>query len=226
MGPASAVTLGKVAPWQHYRAGRCQVPVAAQIPNETIWRVSASTSDPAAPSKPRGMRGSAKSMVISMIVVIAAILVWLAFTPRVNSVSQPVADVGGIAREIGKQQGWNLAYATGLPEQWQPVNVRLLTFENQKPTWQAGYDGPGSAYAAVLQTKGGDDAWTQMQVAHGSKQGTVTIGGAQWTKYDSTVKGQKSLVRDQPLGGLSTVVIGLTDWQQLQTFAAAVHPQK
>lgn len=171
------------------------------------------------------MPGNAKSMVISMIVVAAVVLAWLAFTPRVSSVSQPVVDINGVAREIGNGQHWDVAVAAGLGDRWQPVNVRLLNFDGQPATWQAGYDGPGSAYAAVLQTKSGDQSWVAAQVQNGAKVGTVTIGGQAWTRYDNESIGQKGLARADALGGLSTVVIGKsTSWDQLQTFAGSLKP--
>lgn len=176
------------------------------------------------PPRRRGMTGTAKSMVISMIVVLAVCLVWLAMVPRVSSVSKPVQDVGGIAREISHAQHWDVAVAVGLPQEWQPTNVHLLKPEKKPKTWQAGYSGPESAYAAVKQTKGGYASWVSDQVGGGDKVGTQTIDGVRWTKYEKTSNGQLSLVRSEPLGGLSTVVTGTADWDQLVMFAEALVP--
>lgn len=182
------------------------------------------TDRPGTPPRRRGMTGTAKSMVISMIVVLAVCLVWLAMVPRVSSVTKPVQDVGGIAREVSHAQHWDVAVATGLPQEWQPTNVHLLKPDKKPRTWQAGYAGPDSAYAAVKQTKGGDAAWVSDQVGGGDKVGTQTIDGVRWTKYEKTSNSQLSLVRSEPLGGLSTVVTGTADWDQLVMFAKALVP--
>lgn len=179
--------------------------------------------NPPAPA-PRRMRGGVRSMVISMIVLLAAVAVWVAMVPRVSSVSTPVADPQGIAREIGAQQKWDIAIPVGLPDGWSAQNVTLLTFEKQPATWQAGYDAPGGGYVAVFQTRDGDRTWVKNQTYSGVQAGTVTIGGVSWTRYDRASKDQKSLVRSQPLSGLSTVVTGLASWEQLQQFAGALQP--
>nr|WP_281358872.1 DUF4245 domain-containing protein [Flexivirga aerilata] len=168
--------------------------------------------------------GSAKNMVISAVVVALACLAWWAFVPRQEKVTRPVADVGGIAREIGIQQHWDPAVADGLPAGWSPVNVRLRTQSGVPPTWQAGYDAPGDGYAAVLQTKDGNAGWVKAQTGSGADKGTVAIAGGQWTKIERSDGEQRSLVRAAPLGGLTTVVTGTGDWTQLQGFAATVKP--
>lgn len=178
----------------------------------------------AAPPARRGMPGGIKSMLISTVVVVAACLVWWAFVPRVNRVSQPVEDVAGIAREIGLQQHWDPAVADGLPAGWQAVNVTLLDQSGQPATWQAGYDGPNNGYAAVLQTNDGGASWVNAQTGGGSTQGTVTIGGVAWTKVQRSDGDQRSLVRSSELSGLSTVVTGTGSWAQIEQFAAAVKP--
>lgn len=177
-----------------------------------------------APAPRRGMRGGVRSMIISLVVLFAGVAVWIALVPRVSSVSSPVADPQGIAREVGLQQKWDIAIPVGLPAGWAAQNVRLLTFDKQPATWQAGYDAPDGGYVAVLQTKKGDATWVDTQTYSGVASGTVTIDGVSWAKYDRAAKNQKSLVRSQPLSGLSTVVTGLGSWQQLQQFAGALKP--
>lgn len=172
------------------------------------------------------MTGSAKSMVISMVVVLAACLLWIAMVPRVSNVSQPVVDVPGIAREVGLQQHWAVALPQGLSKDWIPTNVRLLKYDGSQPTWHAGYQGPSGKYLSLEQTLKGNEDWVKNQTGFGSPAGTVTLAGATWTRYSSSDKDQRSLVRDQPLAGLSTVVTGKADWPELEVMAAALKPGK
>lgn len=176
------------------------------------------------PAPRRGMRAGVRSMIISLLILLAGVAVWIAMVPRVSSVSSPVVDPQGIAREVGADQKWDIAVPVGLPTGWAAQNVRLLTFDKQPDTWQAGYDAPGGGYVALLQTKNGDATWVKNQTYSGVESGTVVIGGVSWTKYDRASKDQKSLVRSQPLSGLSTIVTGLGSWEQLQQFAGALKP--
>ena len=185
--------------------------------------VSSAASEPSGTARPRGMRGSAKSMVISMVVVGAACLVWLAFLPRISSVPQATVDDHGIARETAARKHWDVAIAQD-GRAWRPVNVRMLSLEDQRPTWQAGYAGPDDAYAAAQQTAGGDARWTRQQTGTDNRAGESTIGGVAWQRYEDVGHDQKSLVRSAPLGGLSTVVTGKGSWGQLEQFAGTLVP--
>ncbi len=161
--------------------------------------------------------------MISMVVVVAACLVWVALFPRTKKVQQPVADAAGIAREVGSSQRWDVAIADGLPRGWSPINVRLLS-DVRPATWQAGYDAPEDRYVAVRQTPGGGAAWVRAQTGSAKRTGTVTIGGTSWTAYVRDDGDQRALVRSTPLGRLATVVIGTGPQSQLERFAAALRP--
>ncbi|MBB2894361.1 DUF4245 family protein [Flexivirga oryzae] len=175
------------------------------------------------PTRRRGL-GSVRSMVISTVIVVLAVIGWWAFVPRSDQPAAPVADIAGIAREVGIAQHWDPAVADGLPKGWQPVNVRLVTAEHLPPTWQAGYDVSGGKYIRVLQTEDTSDDWVNTQTGDGAAQGTVTIDGVKWAKTERSDGGERSLVRSTPLGGLATVVDGTGDWSQLTRFAKALKP--
>lgn len=202
--------------------------------NETSGDVGAGTGSGAAPeaahgpaSQPPARRrglGSVRSMIISMVIVVLAVLGWWAFVPRADQPTQPVVDIAGIAREVGISEHWDPAVADGLPTGWQPVNVRLVTAARLPDTWQAGYDVPGGKYIRVLQTKDGGSDWVQTQTSGGAPQGSVTIDGVRWSKVERADGGERSLVRSAPLGGLTTIVDGTGDWSQLTRFATALKP--
>lgn len=175
------------------------------------------------PARRRGL-GSVRSMIISMVIVVLAVLGWWAFVPRSDQPAQPVADLGGIAREVGITKHWDPAIADGLPTGWQPVNVRLVTAAQLPDTWQAGYDVPGGKYIRVLQTRDGGSDWVQTQTGSGVPDGSVTIDGVRWSRVQRSDGGERSLVRGTPLGGLTTVVDGTGDWSQLTRFAKALKP--
>lgn len=163
-------------------------------------------------------------MVISMVIVVLAVIGWWAFVPRSDQPAQPVADLAGVAREVGISKHWDPAVADGLPQDWQPVNVRLVTASNLPDTWQAGYDVPDGKYIRLLQTEDGGSDWVKTQTGGGAAQGSVTIAGVKWSKVARSDGGERSLVRSEPLAGLTTVVDGTGDWPQLTRFAKSLEP--
>lgn len=179
---------------------------------------------PQTPARRRGMSGSARSMIISMLVVLAGCAVWIAMVPRVSTTAQPVQNVPAIAREVGIQQRWDVAVPAGLGEQWVPVNVRLIRLENQPPTWHVGYRAPSEDFLSMEQTQRGDAAWVAKQTNNGTPQGQVSLDGATWQRF--TAGDRRSLVRTEPLSGLRTVVLGEADWPELEAFAKSLEPTR
>lgn len=190
---------------------------------EGVSETSAGRGDTEQARARRGL-GSFRSMVISTVLVVLAVLAWWAFVPRTNQPAQPVADVAGIAREIGLAKHWDPAVADGLPKGWAPVNVRLVSASGQPDTWQAGYDAPGGKYARVLQTKNGSTSWVRAQTSATGTVGSLVVDGVTWSKAERSGGGERSLIRSAPLGGLSTIVTGTGDWAQLQQFAKSLKP--
>lgn len=176
------------------------------------------------PARSRGMRGSGWSMVISMLVILGGVLIWIAIVPRPSEKATPVTGLDGLAREINKQQGWTVSLPRGLGETWVPTNVRLMNLEDQPKTWHAGYQTPSGEYASLEQTKSPKQSWIAKMTAGGKPGEKVTIGGASWTKYLDGSSNQQAIVRDEPLNGLATVVMGKAGMGELQTLAGALQP--
>lgn len=168
------------------------------------------------------MSGTAKSIITSMLVLVAGCLVLFALTPRVDSVRPTTANVAAIARDVSKTQKWDVAVADGLPKGWTATNVTLIP--GKPNTWQAGYTSPDVKYAAVVQTAGTSEAWTKRQIGDAKQVGTASIGGQTWTRWERGDGDQRSLVRPAPLGGLRTVVIGTVPFEELERFAATLRP--
>lgn len=210
------------AVWDHGGVSESETPAGGpSVTPQSPADGPATVGQPA--SRRRGL-GSARSMVISMVLVMLAVLAWWAWVPRASNPTQPTADVAGIAREIGLSKHWDPAVAVGLPRGWQPVNVRLVSVDQQPDTWQAGYDAPGGTYARVVQTDNGAASWVQAQTGQSTAAGAVTLHGVRWSKLQRSDGGERSLVRATDLAGLSTIVTGTGNWAQLQTFVKALKP--
>ena len=75
------------------------------------------------PAARRGF-GNLRSMVISMVVIMAAVLAWVAMVPRVREISQPAVDVTSVARQVRQETGWAISWPR-LPAGWKATNVRF-----------------------------------------------------------------------------------------------------
>jgi Protein of unknown function (DUF4245) len=175
------------------------------------------------PPARRGM-GTLRSMVISMVVIIAAGLVWLAMVPRVREISQPAVDVASMAKQVRQQTSWAISQPQ-LPAGWKATNVRLSAAGDGLRTWHAGYLSPEGNYLSIDQTPHATDAWVAAQTSNGRAEGTMPAGGATWEKLSSRDTVQRSLVsRTAGATGLTTVLSGTAPFAQLGQFAGALRP--
>ena len=47
--------------------------------------------------------GTLRSLVISMVLILAAVLAWTAMVPRVREISQPAVDVSSVAMQVRQE---------------------------------------------------------------------------------------------------------------------------
>jgi hypothetical protein len=182
---------------------------------------------------PAGSRrlGNLRSMVISMVVILAAVLAWVAMVPRVREVSQPAVDVTAVARQVRRETSWAISQPQ-LPSGWKATNVRFAAAGDGLRTWHAGYLSPEGNYVSIDQTSGtaagniGNlDNWLAARTSNGQAEGTLAAGGATWQKLSSRDTVQRSLVsRGSGASGLVTVLSGTAPYGQLATFAEALKP--
>jgi len=175
------------------------------------------------PPARRGL-GNLRSMVISMVVIMAAGLVWFAMVPRVREISQPAVDVASVARQVRHETSWAVSQPQ-LPVGWKATNVRFAVAGDGLRTWHAGYLSPEGNYVSIDQTQQATDAWISAQTSNGRAEGTVSAGGATWQELSSGETLQRSLVsRGSGSIELSTVLSGTAPYAQLAQFAEALKP--
>lgn len=171
----------------------------------------------------RGM-GNLRSMVISMVVVLAAALAWVAMVPRPREVSQPPVDVTSVARQVRQETSWAISQPQ-LPAGWKATNVRFAAGGAFR-TWHAGYLSPDGDYISIDQTVvtgAGAEAtadWLSERTSNGQAEGTLAAAGKTWQRLSSRDTVQRSLVsREAGLGGVVTVLSGTGSYTQLAQFA-------
>lgn len=175
------------------------------------------------PEARRGM-GNLRSMVISMVVILAAVLAWVAMVPRVREISQPAVDVTSVARQVRQETSWAISQPQ-LPSGWKATNVRFTAAGDGLRTWHAGYLSPDGNYVSIDQTSvaSATDLWVSTQTSNGQADGTLSAAGTTWQKLSSKDTVQRSLVsRGSGARGLITVLSGTAPYTQLAQFAGAL----
>jgi hypothetical protein len=170
--------------------------------------------------------GTVRSMVISMVVILAAVLVWVAMVPRTREISQPAVDVGSVARQVRQETSWAISQPR-LPAGWKATSVRFTAAGGGLRTWHAGYLSPEGNYVSMDQTSlaGATDLWVSTETSNGRAEGTLSAAGTVWQKLSSRDTVQRSLVsRGSGDSGLITVLSGTAPYTQLAQFAEALQP--
>ena len=169
--------------------------------------------------------GNLRSMIISMLVVMAFVVVWVAMVPRPNAISQPPVDVTSVAQQVRAQTHWPILQPQGLPDGWKATSVRFVRSTGDFMTWHAGYQSPKGDYVAIEQTQGATSEWVEAQTNRGREEGTLQVAGSTWTKVDRKDKVQFSLVRrGSGPKDLTTIVTGTGPYDELAAFAATLRP--
>jgi hypothetical protein len=160
-----------------------------------------------------------------MVVIVAAVLAWVAMVPRVREISQPAVDVTSVAMRVRQESGWAISQPR-LPAGWKATNVRFESAGGVR-TWHAGYLSPDGQYLSIDQTQstGATSSWISARTSRGQGEGTLVAGGTTWRKLSSRGIVQRSLVSKGPeVRGLTTVLSGTAPYTQLGQFAEALEP--
>jgi Tfp pilus assembly protein PilV len=175
-------------------------------------------------------------MVISMIVILVAVLAWVAMVPRVRQISQPAVDVTSVAIQVRQETGWAISQPQ-LPAGWKATNVRFTPAAGGARTWHAGYLSPEGHYVSIDQTaaSGATGTWISALTSNGQGEGTLSAAGMTWLKLSSRDTVQRSLVlkgvalrgvasKGSDARGLTTVLSGTAPFAQLAQFAQTLKP--
>lgn len=161
-----------------------------------------------------------------MLVIMLAVLAWVALVPRVSQISQPAVDVTSVAVQVRRQTGWAISQPQ-LPPGWKATSVRFDSAADGVRTWHAGYLSPDGQYVSIDQTPktGATQIWISARTANGQTDGTVSAAGQAWLKFSSRQILQRSLVStDSGTPVLTTVLSGTASYTELAQFAGALRP--
>lgn len=178
------------------------------------------------PTAPRRGFGSLRSMIISMVVILAAVLAWVAMVPRVREVNQPAVDVTSVAVQVRRQTGWAISQPR-LPAGWKATNVRFTPVAGGAGTWHAGYLSPDGHYVSIDQTPAtaANQSWVSAVTSNGQAEGNLAAAGMTWRKLSSRDTVQRSLLSTAPgVRPLTTALSGTAPYLQLAEIAEALEP--
>lgn len=166
--------------------------------------------------------GTLRGMVVSMVLILTAVLAWMALVPRVSEITQPAVDASAVAQQVRQETSWAISQPQ-LPAGWKATSVRFTPAGDGLRTWHVGYLSPEGNYVSIDQTKAATDGWVSAQTSDGKAEGTMSVAGRTWQKLSSRATIQRSLVsRGSESGDVSTVLSGTAPYTQLAQFAASL----
>jgi len=190
-------------------------------------------TDAATRPQPRSrMRGSWRSLLLSMLAVGAVVLVLYAIVPRPEAVVQPPIDVTPVAQQVQRDENVTVWLPQlGEPgKPWKATSVRYQPTDQGPKAFYAGYHRTDdeSVFVAVQQMaakapEAAQKSWITQAVANGTEQGTTKIDGKTWRVFATGGDpDRRGLVGE--VGGMTTVVSGLADDATLTEVARSLRP--
>jgi hypothetical protein len=162
--------------------------------------------------------------VFAMAVCLAAAGLFLLITPQSRTEHIPSVDYSvdlANARHQAPFEVW--APAPRAPGNWIPTSSRLVN-QNAAVTWRLGFATAKRMHAMLAQSDERPGAGFADRMANSAASiGTQQVGGATWERRFRVDKDQRSLVRVLP--GVTVVVTGSADWNELAALAATLQPQ-
>jgi hypothetical protein len=174
----------------------------------------------------RANRMSAANMIRSLLPLVLIVLLvvgWIAFRQGSADPVRPI-DPSSSVQLSAARAGYTVEAPTGLPDGYRPTSARTDAGdagEGDPVTLEIGYVTPSDEYAGFLTT---DDprADRLLAVLEGAEeQGSVELGGRSW---DRLTNGRGETVLRREDAGVTTVVTGSADDQELETVAASLAP--
>jgi hypothetical protein len=164
------------------------------------------------------LRQTVRDMVISLVVVFAAIAAVMLVTWRPTPDPVRVIDPTPVLAQARAQADYPVLYPAGLDAAWRPTSARweVTPASAPEPAWHVGLVTPDDAYAQIGQSATDDPAYVAGQVGAAEPAGEWQG----WLRYDAV--DQRALVRVD--GGVTVVVSGTAPWPTIQLLAERLSP--
>ncbi len=189
----------------------------AETPDETAARKAESS---------RVYRASqnTRNLVAALIVTIAVVIVIILAVPRGTPPAAEPIDVPAVAETVAAAED-RPVIAPEVPESWR-VNVAAVQGDGPR-AWTVVY-ADGTWFLRVAQGFDADPAWPTRVLSGASIDGTVSIEGVVWDRYDiadPARAGNISVALATQAGDDTILIYGHADQETLEKAAAAAAPE-
>ncbi len=174
----------------------------------------------------RANRMSAANMIRSLLPLVVVCLLavgWIAFRQGDPDPVRPIDPTSSVQLAAARA-GYAVAVPSGLPDGYRPTSARTdagEAGEGAPVTLEVGYVTPSVEYAGFLTTDDPRADPLRAVLDGAQEEGTVDVAGRTWTRLTSQ-RGETVLSREE--AGVTTVVTGSADDDELETVAASIAP--
>ena len=199
------------------------VPDDLDVPDDWAERTD---DDPAAVAAMRAeraqkrMRQTVRDMLISMLVVTAAVVVLVAPWNRAQPDPVRVVDPSSVIVGARAAEPWPVLAPVGAPSTWRCTIARMLTAGDGQDVVHLGYLTPATTSVGLDQSATKDLSFVRDQTVDGQPAGSTVIGGVTWQRLETADGLRRSFVRQA--AGVTYVVSGGASWADLTTFTASL----
>ena len=181
---------------------------------------------PAPTAVERANRMSAANMIRSLaplVLVVLLLVGWIGFRQGSTDPVRPIDPTSSVQLAAARA-GYPVEAPTGLPDGYRPTSARtdaVDSAEGDPVTLEIGYVTPSDEYAGFLTT---DDPRADRLTAAlegAEEQGSEELGGRTW---DRLTNGRDETVLRWEDAGVTTIVTGSADDDELETVAASLAP--
>lgn len=165
-----------------------------------------------------------RNLIAALIVTIAVVIVIIFAVPRGTPPQQEPIDVAAVAEQVASAEGRPII-APDAPDDWR-VNVARVEGDGPR-AWTIVY-AADTWFLRVAQGFDADPAWPTRMLSGASVDGTVTVDGVTWDRYDipdPSRAGNVSAALATQAGDDTILIYGKADEKVLEEAASAVAAQ-
>lgn len=169
-----------------------------------------------------------RNLIAALVVTMAVVVVIIFAVPRGTPPPREPIDVAAVAERIGSAEG-RAVIAPDLTDDW-VVNRAAIEGDDAVRAWTIVYapdDEDERGFLRVAQGFDADEAWAARVLSGAAPEGTVTIGGVRWDRYelDPSRTGNVSVALATTAGPDAVLIYGAATDDKLEEAATAVAPE-
>ncbi len=188
-----------------------------ETPDETAARRAES-------SRVHRQAQNTRNLVAALLVTLGVVAVIIFAVPRGTPPAAEPIDVAAVAEGIAEVEGHGIV-APEVPEEWRVNSARL---EGDSPRTFTVVYAPEQGFIRVVQGFEADEGWPSRVLRGADADGTVTIDGVTWTRYDipdPERAGNVSAALSTPAGDDIVMIYGMASDEILEEAARGVASQ-